>query len=330
MNDIYGYQEVVAACQRIADLVGRVCRVPATLLMRQNAETMEVIIASKSSNNPYKSKETASLGSGLYCEKVIAEQQPLLVPNALKDPEWNENPDIDLGMIFYYGVPVRWPDGTPFGTFCILDSQERACDETDKETVREFAEVIEILLRQIVLHGELTYQVDHDSLTGCLSRAAFFRLLRQELDRYRRYHVPFSMAYLDIDRFKKINDNHGHGVGDLVLQHIGRLLNESTRELDFIGRIGGEEFAICLPSTDREGARIKAERIRKKITDSPFVTADASVSLTVSFGIGEIRPGESIDSLLRRTDSALYTAKADGRNAVRVAPQEEPYLESSE
>ena len=326
MNDIYGYQEVIAACQRIADLVGRICRVPATLLMRQNAETMEVIIASNASGNPYKPKETANLGTGLYCETVIAEQRPLLVPNAQKDPEWNQNPDIDLGMIFYYGVPVNWPDGTPFGTFCILDNQERACDETDKETVREFAEVIEILLRQIVLHGELAYQVDHDSLTGCLSRTAFFRLLRQELDRFRRYQVPFSMAYLDIDRFKTVNDNHGHAVGDLVLRHIGRLLDESTRDLDFIGRIGGEEFAICLPSTDHGGARNKAERIRKKLMASPYVTADASVSLTVSFGVGQIRPDESIDSLVRRTDAALYTAKADGRNVVRVAPQEDQPL----
>lgn len=311
---------MLSACQRIADLVGRVCRVPATLLMRQNPETMEVIVASDNEANPYTQGATEDLHHGLYCENVISRQRALLVPNALEDPEWDTNPDIDLGMIFYYGVPVNWPDGTPFGTFCILDSVERKCSEADRETVDEFAGVIETLLRQVVLQRDLAFEVDHDSLTGSLSRSAFFRLLRKELDRHRRYQIPFSIIYMDIDRFKRINDSYGHAVGDGVLRQIGRLIDDELRELDFVGRIGGEEFAVCLPSTGWEGARDKAEQLRRTVMSSRFAADDESVSLTVSIGVGQIRREESLDSLLRRSDAALYAAKNAGRNLVELAP----------
>lgn len=114
------------AWQKIVDMLADVINVPAALVMQVHPTTIEVFSTSNSgSANPYEQGESAKLGSGLYCETVLRSQAPLLVTNALTDPDWNHNPDLELGMIFYYGVPLLWPDGTAFGTLCILDCQER-------------------------------------------------------------------------------------------------------------------------------------------------------------------------------------------------------------
>ncbi len=140
--------------QDITNLVARLCNVPSALLMRINSDTMEVISASDRPDSPYYASETAPLEGKLYCETVIKTQRHLHVPNALKDPVWDHNPDIELGMISYYGVPVNWPDKIPFGTFCILDKKEKAATDDEKEIISRFAKVIEITLELMVSEHE--------------------------------------------------------------------------------------------------------------------------------------------------------------------------------
>ncbi len=140
--------------QDITDLVAKLCNVPSALLMRINIDTMEVISSSDHPGSPYQVSETAPLEGKLYCETVIKTQRHLHVPNALKDPVWDHNPDIDLGMIPYYGVPVNWPDGSPFGTFCILDKQEKSATDDEKEIIARFARIIEITLKLMVSEHE--------------------------------------------------------------------------------------------------------------------------------------------------------------------------------
>jgi len=122
--------------QEITNLVACLCHVPVALVMRQNIKTMEVMSGSQHPDSPYKAFETAPLNGELYCETVIKTQQPLHVPNALKDPDWDHNPDIELGMISYYGVPVNWPDGFPFGTLCILDKVEKYASDEEQRLIK--------------------------------------------------------------------------------------------------------------------------------------------------------------------------------------------------
>jgi signal transduction histidine kinase/CheY-like chemotaxis protein len=140
--------------QATTNLLSKLCHVPASLIMRQNASTMEVMSTSLHPDSPYEAHETAPLNGELYCEKVIKTQQPLCIPNALIDPEWDHNPDLELGMISYYGVPVNWPGKVRFGTLCILDKVERHLSEDEKDIITQFANIIEMSLELIVSNQE--------------------------------------------------------------------------------------------------------------------------------------------------------------------------------
>ena len=129
---------------------------------------------------------------------------------------------------------------------------------------------------------------------------------------------------LDIDHFKKVNDTYGHEAGDRALQHVAEIMRSSLREIDILGRMGGEEFAVLMPNTTLEDAVLLAERIRLAIANSPFDTSCQALTLTVSIG-AEIFTAEmsGLDELLRNADVALYRAKHSGRNCVVAYPS--PY-----
>ena len=130
--------------QSIVDMLAEIANVPAALVMQIHPRDIEVAVASTyGSQNPYEPGEKAELGNGLYCETVLRSQRPLLVENALNNPEWEHNPDIALGMVFYYGIPILWPDGTSFGTLCILDRQDHELTKLVREMMQVLRQSIE-------------------------------------------------------------------------------------------------------------------------------------------------------------------------------------------
>ncbi|SDB32111.1 PAS domain S-box-containing protein/diguanylate cyclase (GGDEF) domain-containing protein [Desulfonatronum thiosulfatophilum] len=158
-----------------------------------------------------------------------------------------------------------------------------------------------------------------DSLTGLCNRRAFMQTLETELGRYRRYGKHASLLMLDLDHFKTINDTHGHAGGDEVLRYFAMLLQETVRETDLPGRLGGEEFAVLLPETKVSSALVIAERLLRKVRETVVWTHAGTASFTVSIGLGVMQPEDSTpDSLLARADAALYRAKDNGRDRVEV------------
>lgn len=159
-----------------------------------------------------------------------------------------------------------------------------------------------------------------DALTGVLNRGYLLRAARTELGRARRYGTALAAVMIDLDHFKRVNDEHGHLIGDRVLEQVGDALQASVREHDLVGRFGGEEFAIILPNTDLAGARELADRCRVLVAEHT-ADPDGGWNVTASFGVAaypDIDAG-SIDDLLREADAALYRAKQGGRNRVEVA-----------
>jgi diguanylate cyclase (GGDEF)-like protein len=124
------------------------------------------------------------------------------------------------------------------------------------------------------------------------------------------------VALLDIDRFKDVNDTYGHQVGDRVLESLTRLLAETLRAPDSLGRYGGEEFLIVMPETDLDATNVIAERIRKKVRETDFEVGEARIKMTVSIGATKFQGGEDLAELFARVDRALYDAKQSGRNLV--------------
>jgi diguanylate cyclase (GGDEF)-like protein len=165
------------------------------------------------------------------------------------------------------------------------------------------------------MYEEMARLAITDELTGLCNRRHFIDQLRSEIDRARRYGTGFSIAMIDVDEFKVINDAHGHSVGDRVLADMGKLLQKCGRCSDLIARYGGEEFVLLMPMTDYEHACMAAERLRQTIQDHTFPRRK---KLTVSVGYASYPDGGTTpQELLRGADKALYEAKRSGRNCVR-------------
>lgn len=157
-----------------------------------------------------------------------------------------------------------------------------------------------------------------DALTKVFNRRYFMHRLDAEFKRRERYDTPLSFLMIDIDYFKKLNDNYGHQVGDDVLRHLGGMINGSVRDTDVAGRYGGEEFCILLPHTDHAGAMVLANRLYESVRTGEFPTMAGMLHVTVSMGVSSSDlPGiESTEDLIKVADEALYRAKKEGRDRV--------------
>jgi diguanylate cyclase (GGDEF)-like protein/PAS domain S-box-containing protein len=169
------------------------------------------------------------------------------------------------------------------------------------------------------MEDKLTTLARIDDLTQAYNRRYFYEEAGKHLMLAHRYQRPMALLMLDLDRFKQVNDTHGHRAGDDLLQHFTQICRGTTRETDIIGRTGGEEFAIALPETDLDSALLLAERIRSTVESNPLTLNEATLSYTVSIGIA-VRDSEDmhIEKMLFQADRALYAAKKDGRNRIRI------------
>lgn len=159
-----------------------------------------------------------------------------------------------------------------------------------------------------------------DELTGLFNRRHIMELLAQQRALAESGRYRFTVCFVDLDHFKRINDRFGHGSGDRVLQRFAQIARETLREADYIGRLGGEEFVLVLPQSDAQGAAQVAERLRAALAAEDFSRLDPALSASVSIGIAEYRPGEDLKDTLARADHCLYLAKSRGRDRVVAEP----------
>jgi len=156
-----------------------------------------------------------------------------------------------------------------------------------------------------------------DMLTGLFNRRGFEESVSGAIEQAREMKTPLSIIILDIDHFKRVNDTHGHLIGDNVLKLLAKLLRENTKGKDIVARFGGEEFILVLPDTPLKGGFVLAEQIRLTLKSMRWInktTGQPIDTITISLGIAEYKPGEDLDTLIERSDNALYLAKNTGRN----------------
>jgi diguanylate cyclase (GGDEF)-like protein len=163
---------------------------------------------------------------------------------------------------------------------------------------------------------ELAQLARTDTLTRLPNRRAFLEAADAERQRMQRSGCPLTIVLGDIDRFKRINDTHGHDAGDAVLRAVASLLRESIRAQDTVARWGGEEVIFLLPETDAEAARIAVEKWRRAVEAVEVPVNEAVLRVTMTFGISRFHPGEAIEQCINRADAALYAGKNAGRNQV--------------
>jgi two-component system, cell cycle response regulator len=190
-----------------------------------------------------------------------------------------------------------------------------------KARLRTGMRILDLEDRLIEAREQMRFQATHDGLTSLWNRGVVMELLGRELTRAHREGKSTAILLGDLDHFKRINDTFGHIAGDEVLKETARRLVSSVRSYDFVGRYGGEEFLVALSNCDPAYGLIRAEAIRKTISERPVETSAGSVPITMSLGLLlSVEWGyQSAEALLHEVDTALYAAKAAGRNCVKVA-----------
>jgi len=177
-------------------------------------------------------------------------------------------------------------------------------------------------LRNALLYKQAVEKAYSDPLTGLNNRAAFEKSIEQEIDLATRHDHTLSLMMMDIDRFKQINDNYGHIVGDAVLKSFADCIVECMRSSDIVFRYGGEEFVILLRNTKIAGAQLLAERMRKNVEEMKFDYNKIKLNISVSIGLAELQEGDDRLELVERADALLYKAKEGGRNRVEVESED--------
>jgi diguanylate cyclase (GGDEF)-like protein len=269
-----------------------------------------------------------------FCRITAQENALVTIPDTHDDPRVATSRLVIKAPRFraYAGHPLADQHGTVIGTFCAFDIRVREFSGIELQAARDLAAMTqrELLAGHLSdAHAALSSKLGAarrealmDPLTRLWNRRGADLLLKTALSRADELGTPLTLALLDLDDFKKVNDQHGHPAGDEVLRKVAGRLLSAVRADDAICRVGGDEFLLLMSDTDSGIAARIAERIRSAVTDSPVPTRLGPVSVGVSVGytVRQPRDPTSLEALVERADRALLASKAAGRNRVRMTP----------
>ncbi len=266
------------------------------------------------------------------CKLTVEANQIVMIADTLADPRVAKLPIVMSAPRFraYAGHPLVDEHGACVGTFCVLDLKPREFAPVDRQALTDLAALVQRELfsdqltnANVALTSKLGMarrEALMDPLTHLWNRRGAAVLLKAAFARADQRGTPLALALLDLDNFKRINDNHGHQTGDEVLRRVASRLLSAVRGDDAICRLGGDEFLVLMADTDANIANRVAERIRHVITDTPVPTRDGTMAVSVSVGytVRPPRDATAVEYLLERADQALRQSKAAGRNRVRM------------
>jgi diguanylate cyclase (GGDEF)-like protein len=247
---------------------------------------------------------------------VVEHGLPALIHDVTCDPRFLALPGNETPIASMICVPLI-ARGERVGAVTATSAKPGAFDTNNLELIRFIAMTIALDIENVRLHRVAVT----DPLTGAYNREFLMQRLPQEIETALDRDRVLSIAMIDVDHFKSVNDHYGHGIGDLVLAEVARRLRGAIRGGDLLVRYGGEEFLAVLPKADAGRAWEVGERMRQRVCERAFEAGDGlALLLRVSVGIAQWRLGELMADLIERADTALYGAKDRGRNRVEVAP----------
>lgn len=266
-----------------------------------------------------------AIGVGVgSCGTAAATGRRVVVEDIAHHPYWAPYTDLAAaaGLGACWSEPIRSSRGHLLGTFAIYHREPSVPSLDDLLLIENTANLAAVAIEHAQVLEDLEKQARTDYLTGLANRRHFWEQAEAEVARSLRYHNPLSLLMLDVDHFKRINDNWGHKVGDQVLKSLADACLAGLRDADLAGRLGGEEFGVLLPETTGERAMDVAERLRQAMADSKVrLEGGQEIGYTVSFGVSTLnRDVHSLETMFSLADHALYDAKHAGRNRVCTAP----------
>ncbi|WP_394250372.1 EAL domain-containing protein [Vibrio profundi] len=339
--------------ENIVDLLAQITKVPAALIMRVHSESIEVFSTSNSEGNPYSQGDSEGLGNGLYCETVLEEKSRLKVPNALSDPDWEDNPDIALGMISYCGIPLLWPNGESFGTICILDNKENHYTPTYIKLLESFRISIESQLTTLYQHAKLqnlnnelksrvhtrtkdlaslnyslnqeidkrkaaeqkiSYQKSHDLGTGFFNRNAFESQLNHLLlPSQTKSNRSVAVVHIGFTNGRRIQSRYGYEGLDKVLIEYRERLG-CIDDIEVItARPTSVDLAIAFSAPDLQHRLDELCKHLVEIGHSEFLIDNDKVHLHAFIGIAVSHKGQEASSLLQNSSEAMLACKDSGQ-----------------
>ncbi len=252
-----------------------------------------------------------------FCGHAILGNDIFVIEDALEDERFADNPLVtgEPKIRFYAGAPLRYLDGNKLGTLCIIDQEPRVLDEEDYAMLRDLAEMAEAELGAIQL-------ATIDDLTKISNRRGFVSLAQNSINLCARQGSPVSMVFLDLDKFKPINDQFGHAEGDRALIAFAELMRQSFRDSDVFARIGGDEFVVLLTNTETDPAAKIVERFRS-LVDVYNAESKRGYDITFSDGIISMHPDQDsvVEDLLRKADALMYEKKLENDTQSRLAKE---------
>lgn len=262
------------------------------------------------------------LQTSLEVERIVSlffdEVQRLVPLDALAYQHQSSDLRLEFGTRSSHSAGYRLShEGEYLGELIFRRNQR--FDEQELNQLESLLSSLLFPLRNALLYRAAVQSALRDPLTDTGNRIAMEQTLQREVDLARRNLQPLSVLMLDIDHFKRINDQYGHGTGDEVLKAVATTLKVRLRNVDMVFRFGGEEFLVLLSGTCREAAALVGERLRLGILELQYLVQGHPLDLSISLGCATLLPAESVDSLLRRADNALYVAKREGRNRLSMA-----------
>ena len=255
-----------------------------------------------------------------YVAKAVQDGAPLLVTNVQQDASMRYEGSFDEARAIQSAIvaPLILKNEV-IGVLALESLKENAFSSDDLRILVTFAATATAAIRNALLHGEVQKLASTDTLTNVYNRRGFIELSKREIERARRFGRPLSAIMVDVDHFKEINDTYGHAEGDRILCMVTERLKSNIREIDILGRYGGDEFTIILPETDLFVATNVAERVRQSITEIPNLIKDQPVQISLSIGVARANPETAdLTTLLENADAAMYIAKQAGGNRVEV------------
>jgi len=266
------------------------------------------------------------IGEGVgSCGTAAATKRRVIVEDVQSHPYWAGFEDLvaRAGIASCWSEPILSSKGGLLGTFAIHHHIPSVPDVSDLELISYAANLASIAIEHCLANEQLERQAYTDFLTELANRRHFLEQAESELKRSLRYNTHFSLLMVDVDYFKSINDQYGHKTGDMVLKALAGILKDSLRQVDIVGRLGGEEFAAILPETGAAEAWEAAERMRSAVANA-LMRSDTEMPfhVTISVGVATLSAkSNDIETLLRQADIALYAAKNHGRNQVRLSTE---------
>ncbi len=303
--------------QKTVNLAARLFRAPSCFVLQHNRKGYQVVVGSNQDSEPYMAGGfIPNEGSTLHSQ-VIDQRRELYIPNAQEQSCWAEFPEVSgEGILSYFGLPLMWPNGVPFGVLCIMDYNPTDYREPYFELASSFKQQFEADLQLLINEQELNELSLTDELTGIYNRRGFDTLAQHKLSVAKRYGHTFGLMYFDLDNLHSINDQLGHETGDQAIIALANALHSELRVSDIAARIGDDEFAALVFVRQADDLENLAIRIQKKLNLLKQYQ-DSLPPITTSVGAKcyQADTGLDISTMLTEVDRLMFNIKHEKKLA---------------